>query len=377
MHREKIKSLNYLDYFQENQADVSLKYLLQSKSPTEGSKVLFVAGVHGDETAPVAALIKLHKIFNAKPELLLKGTTSFLLANPIAFKKGMRYVQYDLNRCFQESVEDVSTIEGKRVSSIREYFAKTEFDIVLDLHSMLVGEFRLVIFEKNQVDSINYLDKTSDIGYYATYQNNFTHNSLLSEFSNKKGVQTFGIECGNNKSIKTVSVAFDQMVRTLEYLEMIQVDSIPLMGRVEKTDFIQIFDIRETIKPHPGFNFVDPDVKTGSYIKKGQIYATYKNGYNLAHENLNLLLPKTSLEKTIKKLVTLLRFIDSKGKYSINENKKLPSVAFFVCNCLIFGFLNYISNGNIRKLIRWYHKGSSLRIIIDYPKFPVIGCVKC
>ena len=297
MNREQAKGLRYSDYFKNHQKTDVIDGLMTTNSKNSGAKVLFVGGIHGDETAPLAAMIKLYKTFLAKPELLKKGEISYLLANPKAAEATKKFIDGNLNRLF--GVDNNNTnYEEKRAKEINEYILKNQdFSVVLDLHTVTTGEFRLVIFNKKQSESVNFLEKTSDISYFASYENVFIPNTFMSIFNNLE-IPAYGIECGNNKSIKSISVAFDQMVKTLEYFDMIEKDSIPLMAQFTKSEYMQIFDIRKSIQPHPDFSYVDPNIKTGSLIKKGQIYATYKNGYHISHEDMTVLLPKENPKKS-------------------------------------------------------------------------------
>ncbi len=290
MNREQVKGLKYSDYFKKHHKPDILDGLMVTDSGNQGDNVLFVGGVHGDETAPVAAMIKLYKTFLAKPELLKKGQISYLLANPKATSLTKKRVDSNLNRAFNKNSTN-SGYESTRATEITNFVENNQnFSIVLDLHTVISGEFRLVIFNKKQTSAVNFLDATSDVSYFASYENEFIPNTFLSLF-NSFDIPSYGIECGNNKSIKSISVAFDQMVKTLEFYNMIEKGSIPLMGLFTKSEYMQIFDIRKEIKPYPDFNFVDPNVKTGSIVKKGQIYATYRNGYHISHEDMHILLP--------------------------------------------------------------------------------------
>jgi succinylglutamate desuccinylase len=290
MLKSQNKNLDYYNYFQSNQEKNGLEFVLNLRSKNHGKNVLFIAGIHGNESAPVAAMLRLHKTLSLDTSILKTGEISFLLGNPMAFLENRRCLKHNINRSIDGGVNP-NDPELQRQLEIKKYFKENNFDLIIDFHTILNGEFRLVVFEKNQSLGLPFLVQTCNIGYFANFQNQFKTGSLLSEFIGKKNTSAFGMECGNNKSIKSISIAFDQMVGSLEYLGLIEKNTIPKMKQLDNSESIQIFDIRENISIKPGFNYIDENVKTGTFLKKGQIYATYDGGYNIAHEDMNLLLP--------------------------------------------------------------------------------------
>ena len=63
-------------------------------------KLLIVSGTHGNELNPVMAVNKFRN-------LTLAGNNNyfeFILGNPLAYEKGLRYLDIDLNRSFDFKV---------------------------------------------------------------------------------------------------------------------------------------------------------------------------------------------------------------------------------------------------------------------------------
>ncbi|MEH2326249.1 MAG: aspartoacylase [Nostoc sp.] len=111
-------------------------------------RVVIVGGTHGNELTG----IYLIKKFERMPKLIKRFTfeSCTLLANPKASEIGRRYVDTDLNRCFQRSFLDnssLSSYEAQRAKAIYLTFGtggNLEADLVVDLHTT-TSNMRLTI----------------------------------------------------------------------------------------------------------------------------------------------------------------------------------------------------------------------------------------
>ena len=62
-------------------------------------RILIVSGTHGNEINPIWAV----KQFNREENKLKHGIEyEYIIGNPIAYEKGSRYIDADLNRSFKE-----------------------------------------------------------------------------------------------------------------------------------------------------------------------------------------------------------------------------------------------------------------------------------
>ena len=62
-------------------------------------RILIVSGTHGNEINPVWAVKK----FNREENILNHGIEyEYIIGNPVAYEKGYRYIDLDLNRSFKE-----------------------------------------------------------------------------------------------------------------------------------------------------------------------------------------------------------------------------------------------------------------------------------
>jgi len=83
---------------------------------SKNQKIVFVAGIHGDEQAPVRAL--------------RENEIEFLLGNPRAYERGIRFTESDLNASFGVGGE---SYESRRASEILQEIG--ENSLVVDFHS--------------------------------------------------------------------------------------------------------------------------------------------------------------------------------------------------------------------------------------------------
>lgn len=285
--RQKSKIQEYLAYFKENSWD-HLPYSMQVDSGKPGKHIVFVTSLRGDEIAGVIALIKLHKFLKKNSSILNSGKITIILGNAQALRQDTAFLHEDLNTLFTD--KDSQSYEGKRASTLKQFFVDNSIDIILDLHTARVGEMRMIQYRAEQMPHISIMEAISDISYYASYQKGLIPGSLVSYLTDQ-GLVAFGVECGNSKSKKSIGIAFDHLVRTLEYFEMVEPKLIPKMMDNRKVTQIQLFDVREAIKPGYNFRFTNHLAKTGSPIKKGEIYATFDRGHLVAHEDYFLFLP--------------------------------------------------------------------------------------
>lgn len=100
----------------------------------EGKQYLWtVMGLtHGNEVAGVA-IINETLNFIRQTTLTLTGPTVFILGNPDAARRQVRFIERDLNRSFNRQGKD--TLEERRVGKIQPILAQTRF--LLDFHQTM------------------------------------------------------------------------------------------------------------------------------------------------------------------------------------------------------------------------------------------------
>ena len=99
-------------------------------------KFLIVSGTHGNELNPIMAVNKFKNSISASQYKYFE----FIVGNPLACKKGLRYLDIDLNRSFdlERSRLNPDFYEIKRAQEILNEYgpdSSKECQIVLDLHT--------------------------------------------------------------------------------------------------------------------------------------------------------------------------------------------------------------------------------------------------
>tara|TARA_B100000131_G_scaffold256532_1_gene251306 strand:- start:98 stop:994 length:897 start_codon:yes stop_codon:yes gene_type:complete len=115
-------------------------------------KLLFVAGTHGNEINPVVAIKKFQNLS------LINNITcnsKFVFGNPKAIKKGVRYIDYDLNRAFNNKLEK-TLYEINRAKYLVDNFGPNGNNpcrIAIDLHTTTANMgTSIVIYGRRETD---------------------------------------------------------------------------------------------------------------------------------------------------------------------------------------------------------------------------------
>ena len=97
-------------------------------------KILIVSGTHGNEINPVWAINQFNKQFKTIDKNI---EYKFIIGNPLAYERGCRYIDNDLNRSFT-AIQDNSIYEINRANFLVEKFGfngSEPCDVAIDLHT--------------------------------------------------------------------------------------------------------------------------------------------------------------------------------------------------------------------------------------------------
>ncbi|MFN7247556.1 MAG: aspartoacylase [Microcystis sp.] len=106
-----------------------------------------IAGVHGNELTPAYLVKYLQK----SPNLIARSSfqSHSLIANPLALKQRVRYIDTDLNRCFNQKDlvnPDGQQYEQKRAKKIVKEIREKSIDLLIDIHSTTSNMMLAIIY---------------------------------------------------------------------------------------------------------------------------------------------------------------------------------------------------------------------------------------
>jgi succinylglutamate desuccinylase len=285
-------TVRILDYFRRN-ATPSIPFCIKISSPDPGDHVVIVGGTHGNEPAGVKAIVQLHRTFRNGDIALDRGKISFLLGNPEAFQKAVRYVDNDLNRAFVN--QDRLSVEGKRALEIETFFRDNDdIKAVLDLHSVSIGDFKLLVYAKDDSDNSDFALRLSSIPLHFVFHPEHMPGTLI-EAASSYGIRGLIVECGNHYAKQAVETARQHIHNFLARHHLIDEG---YMLRETTPARITIYESIQAIKPHDDFTFLIKDIKTGTKLSKGQKYARDDHGYHVAPQDCHLVVPSRIVKPT-------------------------------------------------------------------------------
>lgn len=98
-----------------------------------------VGGTHGNEFTGIYLLKK----WQQQPALIKRASfeTEMLFANPVAHKENKRYIEHDLNRCFElqqlddDSLTSIEQLRAKEINQLLGPKSNPRVDFIIDLHT--------------------------------------------------------------------------------------------------------------------------------------------------------------------------------------------------------------------------------------------------
>ena len=262
-------------------------------SPNPGPHLVIVGGTHGNEPGGVKAMVELHRAFGCGQVKLTRGKISFLLGNPNAYEKDVRYIDYDLNRHFIQ--RDSSTVEGQRALEIKRFLNDNDdIKALLDLHSVSIGDFKLLVYTKDDRDALEFSRKMSAIPLHFVFQPEHMPGTLI-EAANAHGIRGLIVECGNHYAMQAVETAQQHIYSFLIHHHLMDEDNMIQATTPAKITF---YESIQAIKPHAGFKFLIKDIKTGTKLSKGQKFARDDLGDHVAPQDCHVVVPSLVVKPT-------------------------------------------------------------------------------
>jgi succinylglutamate desuccinylase len=244
-----------------------------------GSDLLLSAGIHGNETAPIELFDELiHAI--ARGELQPRARILFLFGNPEAIRRGVRYVEEDVNRLFNGrhrlggGAEALRACELERLAAA--FFSLPDrYRLHYDLHTAIRGsrieQFALYPFKEGRERSLHELARLRAAGIRAVLLQNRPSIVFSAYTCEQLGAEAFTLELGKARP----------------FGQNRQINLAPLRARLEHLiegnepesetglDGLQLFTVaREIIKRSNAFKLhLDEGVENFSPIEQGYVLA--------------------------------------------------------------------------------------------------------
>lgn len=293
-HRSKI-----LDFF--HRSETSISGLLTFKGQHQGPRVIVIGGTHGNEPAGVDAMCKICRFFQ-EGLFIENGKVDFLIGNPEAYLKDVRYLDFDLNRAFHED-SGAQGIEQERAEEIMQFLKDSEdYDMLVDLHSVSRGDEKILIYRKDQNDTESFVKKMNFEYHQLIYSKEYL-TGLLIDIAYERGSQALAVECGNHNSSDAYLVGAKIILKTLEQFEMISrsdyeeyTNRLALERVIKKKFRFVIFD---RVEPKTdNFKFLFNEDETIIPLKEGQVYAEADGEILKADVDCFLMMPSTKVKKS-------------------------------------------------------------------------------
>ena len=282
----------YLAYFQKHN-NCQLPFCIDMASSREGAHVVVVGATHGNEPAGVKAMVAFHQQLQNGKIQLQSGKVTLLLGNPQAFQKDQRYVDWDLNRSFNEP--DDTTIEGRRAAEIIQYLEQhRDIAALLDLHSVSIGDFKICVYEKDNAQSMNLTISISDIPLHFIYHPEHMPGALITA-AGQRHICGLIVECGNHQSKQGSHTALSHMQALLAHYQML---STSVEAPKRKIPTIEQYESIGAIQTGPNFKFLIPDVATGTKLAKGQLFAKDDDREHIAPRECYIVVPSRVVKTT-------------------------------------------------------------------------------
>lgn len=250
-----------------------------SADTDSGLDLLLSAGVHGNETAPIELLDTLVQAI-ARGQLVPRARILFLFGNPEAMRRGVRYIERDVNRLFNGRHDAVSGNEALRACEL-ERLATTFFSLPqrtrlhYDLHTAIRGsrieQFALYPWKQGREHSRQELVRLQAAGMRAVLLQNKPSITFSAFTYEQLDAEAFTLELGKARPFgHNAEVDLSRLEASLRQLiEGVETDL------EQPLDELALFSVsREIIKHTDAFRLhLDDDIENFTELAPGYLLA--------------------------------------------------------------------------------------------------------
>lgn len=195
-------------------------------SGVNGTNLLVLAAVHGNETAGTNALKRLLREIDAGEIVLKSGKLVVVpVCNPEAYLQDVRQIEENLNRVMVEHSLP-KTYEQRLANEICPLIK--DCDVLLDLHSThCEGDVPFAFCDYPSEASKKLIDGLKVDYVLEGWPEIYAGQGEINDFSTERCAHDYGnagttVECGYHKSVAAVELAYSAIISTLSQFEMIE-----------------------------------------------------------------------------------------------------------------------------------------------------------
>jgi len=250
-----------------------------SADTDSGLDLLLSAGVHGNETAPIELLDTLVQAI-ARGQLIPRARILFLFGNPEAMRRGVRYIERDVNRLFNGRHDAVSGNEALRACEL-ERLATTFFSLPqrtrlhYDLHTAIRGsrieQFALYPWKQGREHSRQELVRLQAAGMRAVLLQNKPSITFSAFTYEQLDAEAFTLELGKARPFgHNAEVDLSCLEASLRHL----IEGVET-NLEQPLDELALFSVsREIIKHTDAFRLhLDDDIENFTELAPGYLLA--------------------------------------------------------------------------------------------------------
>lgn len=246
------------------------KFEYDSKIP--GPRLLLLGAVHGNETAGSKAILKLKEALDNRQICLKSGCLTLMpVCNPLAYDKGVRFVEKNLNRLIR-LYEHPGCQEEEFAHEVASEILKNDY--VLDLHSTHNAGEPPFAFLDYPGDENRKLIAAVNVSYVICNWPEIYKNAPITDycteyFAHISGKSCITLECGYHYDEAAQATASDSIHNLLVKLGMID-------GQFQEQakEYLNLQEV--VIKRHSGH--LSKNYKHLDKVAAGEVIGIYDNG---------------------------------------------------------------------------------------------------
>lgn len=278
------------------------RFIGKIEQPQNGPTIIFIAGMHGNETAGVFAL---HEVFKKIELLKTNGSVYGIAGNLNALNKGQRFLYDDLNRIWTE--KNIQRLHQTNELNSDERELLDIYKILKDILDKGKPPFYFIDFHTTSSQTLPFIT-INDALINRRYSQQFPVpivlgieeylNGPLLSYLNLQGYVSIGFESGQHdtKNAITNSEAFIYLsLVSSGIIERESLNEYDHYFEILKKDAKYISDVFEVIYLYRLSNGEDfrmkPDFRSFQIVKKGTLLAQRNGKEIIAPRNAKLFMP--------------------------------------------------------------------------------------